>query len=59
MDESLIEICAYVLCNTRRDASALIVEQADTGDLNLEYAALSPELHRQLVAIAACEPNFV
>lgn len=46
MDESLIEICAYVLCNTRRDASALIVEQADTGDLNLEYAALSPELHR-------------
>lgn len=41
-----------------RDASVLIVEQADTGEHNSEYVALSPEFHRQLVEIAVRDPNF-
>ena len=42
-----------------REASVLLVEQADTGEQNSEYAALSPEFHRQLVAIASREPKFM
>jgi hypothetical protein len=42
-----------------RDASVLLVEQADTGQNNSEYAALSPEFHRQLVEIAAREPELM
>jgi hypothetical protein len=35
-----------------RDASVLLVEQADTSEHNSEYALLSPEFHRQIKAIA-------
>jgi ureidoglycolate hydrolase len=52
-----------VLYNVRRnvwhtillsqDASVLIVEQGDTDERNSEYAALSAELHSQVVEIAA------
>lgn len=41
-----------------RDASVLIVEQADTGEHNSEYAALSDRFHRQIVEIAATHPHF-
>jgi hypothetical protein len=36
-----------------QDASVLIVEQGDTDERNSEYAALSAELHSQVVEIAA------
>jgi hypothetical protein len=41
-----------------RDASVLIVEQADTGESNSEYVPLSDEFHRQVVEIANCEMKF-
>jgi len=42
-----------------RDASVLLVEQADTGEHNSEFAALTPAFHRQLLEIAAREPEFM
>lgn len=42
-----------------RDASVLIVEQANTGEHNSEFAALSSEFHRQLVESAAREAEFL
>lgn len=42
-----------------RDASVLIMEQADTGEHNSEIATLSPELYGQLLEIAALEPEFL
>jgi mannose-6-phosphate isomerase-like protein (cupin superfamily) len=42
-----------------RDASVLIMEQADTGKHNSEYASLSSALHQQLVEIAEREPKFM
>ena len=41
-----------------RDASVLIVEQADTGEHNSEFAPLSAEYHRQVVEIANREMKF-
>ena len=41
-----------------RDASVLIVEQADTGGHNSEYATLSAEFHSQVVEIAKRERRF-
>jgi hypothetical protein len=40
------------------DASVLLMEEADTGDHNSEFATLSPEFHRQIVEIAEREPKF-
>jgi hypothetical protein len=42
-----------------RDASVLLVEQADTDVHNSEYASLSDGFHRQILEIAALHPNFV
>lgn len=41
-----------------RDASVLIVEQADTGEYNSESASLSAESYSQLLEIAAREPEL-
>jgi ureidoglycolate hydrolase len=41
-----------------RDASVLIVEQADTDEQNSEYLMLSEEFHHQIMEVAAIHPSF-